>query len=70
LEWNKIKLKKQICAGAGIQESTPAGVSAFQQEPEQDQEWIVLIGTGAGAAVIFNHSVFGILMSFCTLRDL
>jgi len=25
------------CAGAGVQESTPAGVNVFQQEPEQDQ---------------------------------
>jgi len=29
----------QRCAGAGVQESTPAGVGFFQQDPEQDQEW-------------------------------
>jgi len=40
-----------------VQELTPAGVSAFQ--PEQDQQWIFLIGTGAG--VIVSHSVFEIL---------
>jgi len=28
----------QKCAAAGVQESTPAGVSAFQQEPDQEQE--------------------------------
>jgi len=49
-------------------ESTPAGVSIFQQEPEQDQEWIFSIGTEAG--VVFNHSVFEILMSICTLCKL
>jgi len=39
--------RKQSCAGAGVQvESTPVGVGIFQQEPEQDQEWIFLIGTG------------------------
>jgi len=58
----------QRCTGAGVQESTPAGVDVFPQEPEQDQEWIFSIVTGAG--VIFNHSVFEILMSICTLRDL
>jgi len=44
----------------------------IQQEPEQDQEWIFSIGTGAeaGAGVIFNHSGFEILMFICTLRDL
>jgi len=47
------------CAGARVQEWTPAGVSTFQQEPEQDQEWMFLIETGAGAGVIFNHSVLG-----------
>jgi len=41
----------QRCARAGVQESTPAGVSVFQQE--QDQEWIFLIETGAGTRVIF-----------------
>jgi len=55
----------QRCAGSGVQESTPARVSAFQLE--QDQDRIFLIGTGAG--IIFNHSIFEILMSFCTLRD-
>jgi len=44
---------RQRCAGAGVQESTPAGVSVFQQKPEQDQEWIFFIGTGPGAGVIF-----------------
>jgi len=28
----------QRCAGAGVQESTPAGVSVFQQDTEQEQE--------------------------------
>jgi len=28
------------------------------------------IGASAGIRVIFNHSVFEILMSVCTLRDL
>jgi len=41
----------QRCVEAGVQESTPAGVSVFQQDPEQDQEWIFFIETGAG--VIF-----------------
>jgi len=40
---------QQRCAGSGVQESTTAGVSVFQQDPEQDQEWIFLIGTGLGA---------------------
>jgi len=44
---------KQRCAGAGVQESTSAGFSVFQQELEQDQEWIFFIGTGSGAGVIF-----------------
>jgi len=35
-------------------ESTPAGVGVFQQDPEQDQDWIVSIVTGPGAGVIFN----------------
>jgi len=48
---------KQMCAGAGVQELTRARVSAFQ--PEQDQEWIFLIGTEAGVGVIFNHRVLG-----------
>jgi len=58
----------QTCAGTRAQESTPTGVSAFY--PEQDQEWIFLIETGAGAGVIINHFVFEILMSLCTSRDL
>jgi len=33
-------------------ETTPAGVGIFQQEPEQDQDWIFLIRTEAG--VIFS----------------
>jgi len=37
----------QRCAGAGVQESTPAGVGVFQQKSEQNQEWIFSIGTGA-----------------------
>jgi len=45
----------QRCAGAGVEESTPAGVGVFQQESEQDQEWIFLIRTGAGAGVIFSR---------------
>jgi len=44
-------MNKQRCAGAGVQESTPAGVSVFQQELEQDQDWIFLIEIGPG--VIF-----------------
>jgi len=28
---------QQRCAGSGVQESTPAGVSVFQQETEQDR---------------------------------
>jgi len=60
----------QRCAGAGVQESTPAGVGVFQKEPEQDQEWIFSIGTEAGAGVIFNHSVYKIILSVCTLCDL
>jgi len=47
----------QMCAGSSVQESTPAGVSVFQQESEQDQEWIFLIGTGPGAGVIFSTVV-------------
>jgi len=39
-----------------IQESTPAGVNVFQQESEQEQEEIFLIGTGAEAGVIFKQS--------------
>jgi len=54
----------------GVQESTPAGVSVFQQDPEQDQEWIFLTGIGAGAGVIYNHSVYEIILSICTVRDL
>jgi len=50
--------------------SRSAGVDAFQQEPEQDQEWIFSIGIGAGTGVIVNHSDFEILMFICTLRDL
>jgi len=47
-------------------ELTPEGVGVFQQEPEQDQEWIFSIGTGpgAGAGVIFHHSAFDILCLF------
>jgi len=58
----------QRWAGAGVQESTPAGVGAFQQ----NQEWIFSIGTGGGAGigVIFNHSVDEIILSICTLRNL
>jgi len=40
----------QRCAGAEIQESTPAEVSAGT---DQDQEWIFLGETGPGAGVIF-----------------
>jgi len=43
------KLSDQRCAGVGVQELTPLGVSVFQQDPEQDQEWILLLGTGSGA---------------------
>jgi len=46
---------RQWCAGAGVQESTPEKINVFHQDPEQDQEWIFLIGTlsGAGSGVIF-----------------
>jgi len=50
----------QSCAGAGVQESTPAGVGVFQTGSGAGQEWVFLIGTGPGAGVIFNHSVFEI----------
>jgi len=53
------------CAGAGVQESTLAGVSVFHQDPEQDLDWIFLIGTGAG--IIFNHGVFEILIRLFAL---
>jgi len=43
------------CAGSGVQELTPAGVSVFQPELEQDQEWILLIGPGSGAGMIFRE---------------
>jgi len=45
----------QRCAGAGVQESTLAEVSIFQQGQEQDQEWIFLIGTGVRAGVILSR---------------
>jgi len=45
----------QRCAGSGVLESIPEGVSIFQQKPEQDQEWIFLIGPGAGAVVISSR---------------
>jgi len=50
-------LKDQRCVGSGVQESTPAGVGIFQQEPEQDQEWtfLIRIGAGAGLGVIFGR---------------
>jgi len=60
----------QRCAKAGVQESTPAGVGVFQQEPEQDQEWIFSNGTGPGTRVIFHRSAFEILMFIWTLHDL
>jgi len=68
----KFKLLKQRCSRAGVQESTPAGVIVFQQEPEQDQEWIFLIGRGrrAGAGVIFKPSSFNILMVTYIIRKL
>jgi len=34
----------------------PYGLALFQQDPEQDQEWIFLIGIEPGAGVIFNQS--------------
>jgi len=39
----------QRCVGVGVQESTPARVGVFQQEPEHDHEWIFFIRTGPGA---------------------
>jgi len=48
------------CAGSGVKESTPAGVSIFQQ----DQVLIFWIGTGTGAGVIFKHSGLKILSVF------
>jgi len=35
---NKTRYSIRGCAGAGVQELTPAGVGVFQQEPQQDQE--------------------------------
>jgi len=66
LESRKTQFVHLWCAGARVQESTPAGVGVFQQEPEQDQEWIFSIGIGAGvgAGVIFNHSVFEICIDY------
>jgi len=40
--------------------------NAFSVGVEQDQEWIFSLGAG----VIFNHSVYEIILSICTLRDL
>jgi len=50
---------------------TSAGVGVFQQELEQDQQWIFSIGTGpeAGVGVIFHPSAFEILMFIYILRD-
>jgi len=56
------------CAGARVQESTLAG--GFQQDLEQDQEWMFLIGTETRAGVIFKHSGFKILMVICTIHKL
>jgi len=55
-----------------VQEATPvpAGVSVFQQELEQDQEWKTLFGTGPGVGVIFKQSGFKILMVIYTVRKL
>jgi len=39
-------------------------VGVFQQDPEQDQEWIFSIITGSGAGVISNHSVFEICIDY------
>jgi len=47
----------QSCAEAQVQESTPAGVGVFQQDPKQDQDWIFSIVTGPGAGMIFKHNV-------------
>jgi len=57
-------------SGTGVQESTQAGVGVFQQEPEQDQEWIFSIGIVPRARVIFYRSVYEIILSIYTLRDL
>jgi len=51
--YNDVEMSTKQCAGSGVQESTPAGVIVFQ--PEQDQEWKFLIGTGPGAGVIFSQ---------------
>jgi len=56
LQYSAARCTQQRCAGAGVQESTPAGVGVFQQEQELDQEWIFSVRTGARAGVIFNHS--------------
>jgi len=50
-----------------VQESTPSGVGVFQQNPEQDQEWIFSIGTGPGAGVIFNHTRYSTFEILCFL---
>jgi len=34
---NLLKITDRRCAEAGVQDSTPAGVSVFQQESEQDR---------------------------------
>jgi len=54
----------QVQVGVGVHESTLEGVYVFQQEVEQDREWIFSFGTGAGArpGVIFYHSAFEVLM--------
>jgi len=63
----------QRCAGTGVQESTPAGVGVFQQEPEQDQEWICSIGTGLEQewflTVVFLRFALTILFAFYAICD-
>jgi len=50
--------RDQRWAGAGVQEPSPAGVDVFQQEPEQDQEWIFSSGyTNSGENIVaFLHA--------------
>jgi len=53
---------EQRCAETRVQNSTPEGVSVFQQ----DQERIIWIRVG----VIFQHSGFKILIVIYTVRKL
>jgi len=58
----------QRCAGAGVQESIPAGVGVFHQEQEPDLEWIFSVEPGSREGVIFNHSAL-CLFALCAICD-